>query len=135
MKIIIISLISLSVGIGIGWCFGYTRPIAEADRDARQEMLAMQNDDCKAAIVAVRAVFLLDSGNTQKAVEWLSDPISRYYYCFYALNAGTNEERLKMRAVIEQLAHTNQVVAASISNKMAYNKNIQDEIDKVLKEK
>jgi hypothetical protein len=60
-----------------------------------------------------------DSGETQKAVQFLSLPIASYY-SMYAIHAGTNAERLKLRAYIEQTAQTNQVVAAQIKKEMSY---------------
>jgi hypothetical protein len=117
MKIIIISLFSLLVGAGFGWYFGYTMPIAKANRDARQEMLSIQADDSMAAIIAIRAVPLIESGDTQKAVQWLSKPIGSYYRV-YALHAGTNEERLNLRGQIEEMASTNSVIAAEIHRKV-----------------
>jgi hypothetical protein len=113
MKIIIIFLVGLLVGLGVGWYFGYTRPIAKANRDARREMLAMTADDTMAALIAVKAIPLVESGDTQKAVQWLSKPIGSYYRV-YSLHAGTNDERLSMRAMIEKLASTNSVVDAEI---------------------
>ena len=117
MKIIIISLISLLVGVGIGWYFGYTRPIAKANRDARQEMLATESDDWEAALFAVKAIPLIESGDTQKAVRWLVSPIGSYYRVYGPL-AGTNEDRLKMLTMIKQLASTNSAVDAEIHRKV-----------------
>jgi hypothetical protein len=117
MKSIIILLVGLLVGVGVGWYVGYTRPIAKANRDAHQELLAMTADDTMAAIIAMRAIPLVESGDTQKAVQWLSKPIGTYYRV-YGLHAGTNDERLTLRAKIEQLASTNSVVDAEIHRKI-----------------
>jgi uncharacterized protein YxeA len=121
MKNIIISLVSLLVGVGIGWYFGYTRPIAKVSRDAHREMPALQaavrSDDTFAAVIALNAIPLIEAGDTQKAVKVLAYPIGNYYR-FYALHAGTNQEWLQMRARIEQIASTNQVVDAEIHKKV-----------------
>lgn len=117
MKIIITLLVGLLVGAGVGWYFGYTRPIAKANRDARKELLAMEADDCMAAIIALRTIPFVESGDTKTAVSWLVKPIGSYYRV-YALNAGTNEERLKLRTMIEQLASTNAAVDAEIHRKV-----------------
>jgi hypothetical protein len=119
MKIIIISLVSLLVGVGVGWYFGYTRPNAQVAREVRQQLREDENDHALAAIFAAEAITYIDSGETQKAVKSLSYPIAEYY-CIYATRAGTNEHRLKLRAHIEQLARTNQVVAAQITKEMGY---------------
>jgi len=117
MKTIIILLIGLLVGLGVGWYFGYTKPIAKANRDAHQEMLATESDDSMAAIIAVRAIPLIESGDTQKAVGWLVKPVGSYYRV-YGLHAGMNDERLKLRGMIEQLASTNSAVDAEIHRKV-----------------
>ncbi len=80
-------------------------------------MLATEADDSMAAIIAVRAIPLVESGDTQKAVEWLAKPVGSYYRV-YALHAGTNDERLTLRAKIEQLASTNSVVDTEIHRKI-----------------
>lgn len=113
VKTIIILLVGLLVGVGFGWYFGYTRPLAKADRDARKEMLKTENDDWEAALFAVKAIPLVESGDKQGAVEWLAKPIGSYYRV-YGPHAGTNEERLKMLAMIEQLAGTNPAVNTEI---------------------
>ena len=117
MKIIIIVLVSLLVGVGVGWYFGYTRPIAKANRDAHQEMLATESDDWEAALFAVKAIPLIESGDSQKAVGWLVKPIGSYYRV-YSPHPGTNEERLKLLTMIQQLASTNSAVDAELHRKV-----------------
>jgi hypothetical protein len=117
MKSIVILLVGLLVGVGGGWYVGYTRPITKANRDARQELLAMEADDCMAAIIAVRVIPMIESGDTQNAIAWLAKPIGSYYRV-YALHAGTNDQRLTLRAKIEQLASTNSVVDTEIHRKI-----------------
>ena len=117
MKIITIILVSLAVGGGVGWYFGYTRPNAQTAIAVRGELDASESGDAMAAVVAARAVQCIDSGETQKAIQFLSFPIASYYSA-YATRAGTNTQRLKLRAFIEQTAQTNQVVAAQIKKEM-----------------
>ncbi len=119
MKIIAISLVSLLVGVGVGWYFGYTRATAQADTEIRGELDAYESGDAKAAAFAAEAVRCIDSGETQKAVQFLSLPIASYY-SVYAIHAGTNAQRLKLRACIEQTAQTNQIVAAQIKKEMSW---------------
>ena len=113
MKIIVASLVCLLVGSGIGYYFGYTRPTAKTDRDVLQELQKQEGDDCNAAIFALTAIPLIESGETQKAVLCLSFPLE-HYYVQYHNHTDTNELRLKICARIEQLASTNQVVADAI---------------------
>jgi alpha-glucosidase (family GH31 glycosyl hydrolase) len=65
----------------------------------------------------VKAIPVVESGDTQKAVYLLALPIGGWYRV-YANKAGTNEERLTLRAKIEQLASTNSVVAGEIHKKI-----------------
>ena len=81
----------------------------------------MENDDCNAALFALTAIPYIESGETQKAVQCLSFPIAHYYF-IYQDHVGTNEVRLKLRARIEQLASTNQIVAAQIKKDLSYGK-------------
>ena len=69
------------------------------------------------AAVSARTISLIDSGQDQQAVQILSSPIAHYYH-FYASSTFTNEQWLKLRAMIEGLARTNQIVAARIAEEM-----------------
>ena len=100
------------VGVGVGWYFGYTRPIAKANRDAHKQMLAMDADDSMAAAVAYRTFMLYDAGETQKAMQALAWPIGLYYR--YNKMQPLTEDRSNFLAEIEKLASTNQVVATEI---------------------
>jgi hypothetical protein len=117
MKIIIAVMAGLVIGSGVGWFAGYTRPAAQANRDVGQLLTLMEWDDSKAAHFAVKAIPVVEAGDTQKAVRLLALPIGGWYRV-YASKAGTNEERLTLRAKIEQLASTNSVVAAEIHRKI-----------------
>ena len=117
MKIIIALMAGLVSGLGVGWYAGYSHPAAQANRDVGQLFTRMEWDDSKAANFAVKAIPVVESGDTQKAVHLLALPIGGWYRV-YASKAGTNEERLTLRAKIEQLASTNSVVAAEIHRKI-----------------
>jgi len=117
MKIIVISLVSLLIGVGAGWYFGYTRPVAQVARELHQETDDDQLSSAAAAVFATEAVSCIDSGETQKAVQFLSLPIAHYCVVF-AHHPSTNEGQLKLRARIDELARTNQVVAAQITKEM-----------------
>lgn len=113
MKTIIISLVALVIGISAGWYAGYTRPIAQDSRWMRAQEDAYESGNAMAASLAVDVIQCIDSGETQKALQFLSLPIASYYST-YSLHAGTNAQRLKVSSRIEQLAQTNQIVAARI---------------------
>ena len=78
---------------------------------------SLESSDALMATMSARTVGLIDSGQDQKAVQMLSFPIAHYYY-IYATSTFTNEQRLKLRAMIDLLASTNQVVAAQIAEEM-----------------
>lgn len=117
MKIIIASLVSLLVGVGIGWHLGYMRSNAQAVKEVGSVLEAQESGDAVAATFAVEAVRCIDSGDTQKAVQFLSLPIAHYCVVF-AHNPSTDTGQLKLRARIDELARTNQVVAAQITKEM-----------------
>ncbi len=75
-------------------------------------MQEMEASDGEHAAEATRVIELIESGDSSNAVRKLSRPISDYYH-WYAVHADTDRE-LKLRALIEQLASTNQVVADAI---------------------
>jgi hypothetical protein len=82
-------------------------------------MQEIEDDNAIAAIFAVNTIPLIESGQTQNAVRMLSFPIARYY-SIYTTKFYTNDVRLKLRAKIEQLASTNQIVAAQIKEELGY---------------
>ena len=118
MKIITVSLVSLLIGVGIGWHFGYTRSNAQAAKEVGSVLEAQESCEAVAATFAAEAVRCIDVGDTQKAVQYLSLPIT-HYWVIYAVSAGTNSQRLKVRSYIEQYAYTNQIVAAQIKKEMS----------------
>ena len=71
----------------------------------------MEGDDGAAAIIAMDAIPCIEAGDTQKAVQYLSFTIG-HYYSHYAIQSRPDELRLKLRTQIEQLASTNQIIAA-----------------------
>jgi hypothetical protein len=77
----------------------------------------MESSDALAAATSIRAIGLIESDDTQKAVQLLSRPIAHYYYIY--ADTGTNDERsTKLRGLIEQLISTNKIVADAITNQM-----------------
>jgi len=117
MKILATLTVGVVIGMAIGWYVGHTRPMNAANRDARRYLTTMEVDDSTAAIFALRAIPLVESGNTKKAVALLAKPIGMYYRV-YASRVGTNEDRLTLCAKIERLATTNAAVAAEIKKKI-----------------
>ena len=117
MKIVIISVVSLLLGVGIGLYFGYTRSNVWAAKDMGGILEAQETGDAVATTFAAEAVQCIDAGDIHKAVQYLSLLIA-HYWVDYAVRAGTNSQRLKVRSYIERWAYTNQMVAAQISKEM-----------------
>lgn len=119
MKIIMISLISLLIGVGIGWYFGYKNSNEQAAKEVGSVLEAEESGAAVGAVFAAETVRCIDAGDTQKAVQFLSLPIAHYWVA-YAVRAGTNSQRLKVRSQIEQSAYTNQIVAGQIKKEMSW---------------
>jgi hypothetical protein len=119
MKTFVASVVSLLVGLAIGCCIGYRYYEWHITNEAIQQMVkGGESSDAYEAAMSARAIGLIDSGEEQKAVRMLSYPIAHYYY-IYASSTFTNEQRLKLRAMIDSLASTNQIVAALIAEEMS----------------
>jgi hypothetical protein len=113
MKTVIASTVSLILGLGLGWYFEHHRAERERTEIVQQMVDAGESSDCADAARAARAIQFIDSGQRQEAVQLLSGPVAHYYSVYGVLS--TNERRSKVRSLIEELAKTNQVVAARIA--------------------
>jgi hypothetical protein len=120
MKTFVAPIIFLLIGIAIGCYSGYRYCDRHTTNEAIQQMVeGDESSNAMTAMLAAAAVRYIDSGETSNAVLVLSHPIASYY-CVYGTRAGTNAQRLKVRAYIEQTAQTNQVVAAQIKKEMSW---------------
>jgi hypothetical protein len=108
----------LILGLALGWFAGYVHPRNVATRRAVQFVDRVEPGFHGEAVYAIKAVQLIEAGNTDFAVKVLATPIASYYR-LYAIQPGTNEHRLRARAVIDELARTNSTVAAAIQSEMA----------------
>jgi hypothetical protein len=114
MKVAIFTTVSLLIGLVTGCYVGYRYCEKRATNEAIQQMVeGAESSDALMAVTSARAIGFIDSGETQKAVEMLSRPIA-HYYSIYATSPFTNERRLRLRAMTEELAKTNQTLAAQI---------------------
>ena len=107
------TIISLAVGLVIGWFLGYTRPATKEKTEVAKFLTTMEWDDSKAANFAVKAIPAVEAGDKQKAIELLALPIGSWYRV-YAENTGTNEDRIRLKEKINQLASSNSIVASEI---------------------
>lgn len=113
MKAVIASIVSVVLGLALGWCSEHHRAQREKAEIVQQMLEGIESSDGEHAIEAVRAVQFIESGETQRAVQLLSGPIATYYSEYQA--GGTSDRRSKLRSLIEELAKTNEVVAARIA--------------------
>jgi len=114
MKTLTASVVSLLLGMAIGWYAERRHFGHEKTQIVDQMVEGGESADREHAVRAVRAIESIQSGDTQKAVQILSTPVAHYYTLY--TEAGSKEERrAETRALIEQLAKTNQIVAARIS--------------------
>lgn len=119
MKTCIASVIFLLVGLAIGFYIGYRDYHKHiADEAVQQLVESGESSDALMAAMSANAISLIDSGQDQNAIHLLSYPIGRYYY-IYASSTFTNEQRLRLRAMIDALASSNHVVAAVIAEEMS----------------
>jgi hypothetical protein len=114
MQTVIASTVSLILGLGLGWYFEHHRAEREKTEIVQQMVEGGESSDRLRAVMAARAIQLIEAGQPQEAVQLLSSPVARYYTLY--TGAGTKEERRpETRALIEQLARSNQVVPARIA--------------------
>jgi len=113
MKTFLASVVSLILGLGLGWYLEHHRAEREKTEIVQQMVEGGESSDGEHAARAARAIQFIDSGQPQEAVRLLSAPIAHYYLEYGELSV--NERRSRVRSLIEGLAKTNQVVAARIA--------------------
>jgi len=114
MKTFLASVVSLILGLGLGWYFEHHRVEREKTEIVQQMVEGGESSDREHAVRAARAIQLIESGQPQQAVQILASPVAHYYTSY--TGAGSKEERrAETRALIEDLAKSNQVVAAQIA--------------------
>jgi hypothetical protein len=122
MKTVVASVMSLLVGLAVGGYAGYWYYDRHTTNEAIKQMVeGGESSQALLAHLSAQTIGLIDSGQDQQAVQMLSFPIASYYFV-YATSAFTNEQRLRVRATIEKLASTNQIVAARIAEEMGRGK-------------
>jgi|SRR6266496_4352531 len=114
MKPLITGVISLLLGLAVGWYSKRRHSEHENTQIVQQMVEAGESSDRERAVRAVRAIQLVESGEVEQAVQILATPIAHYYTVY--TDAGSKEDqRAETRTLIEQLARTNQTIAARIA--------------------
>lgn len=122
MKTCVASVIFLLLGLAVGFYAGnrtYHKNVA--DEATRALVESLESHDALTASVNAHTISLIDSGKDKEAVQLLSFSIA-HYYSIYASSEFTNVQRLKLRATIDGLASSNQIVAAQIAENMSRKK-------------
>jgi hypothetical protein len=117
MKTFVIIAIGSVLGLTLGWYVGYIHSSTTANRRALQYMDKFEPEYIGPTLLALRTIPLVTTGDTNAAVERLSDAIADYYRV-YGVTAGTNKYRVRARSVIEAMAQTNHILASRIEHKM-----------------
>jgi hypothetical protein len=124
------------LGVGIGWYFGYTRPVAQQHRKLLKEYQCvkenfhltdeemadigpklpqyledMKRQDEMTAHVGLAVLKLLESDDIKGAKEVLARHIGGYYYVYHAKGGDA-----KLLSMIEEAAQQYPVLSAAISN-------------------
>jgi len=117
MKSLVSFILGLAIGVVVTWFVAYVHPRRVADRRGLAYIDRVEPEFSGTAVYALSTIPLIESGDTNAAIERLSVPIATYYR-LYASEPGTNQHRAKMRDTIDKFARSNAVVAASIEREM-----------------
>jgi hypothetical protein len=116
-KLIAAILVSVIIGLALGWYFGYTRPVVKANRDARRYLDSMEHDDRMAAVLSLAAIYRLEQQRGAQAEELLARQLASYYAIYGPPGnpkKHISEDRMKTLRAIEQAARDYPVVQAAI---------------------
>jgi len=122
MRLLATLLAGLVLGIVLGWYFGYTRPVVQANRDARKYLGQMEHDDSMTVAVALAAICQLEQERTVQAKELLAKQLGSYYVIYGPPDnpkKRISEDRIHVLREIEEAARTYPVVQAAIDRAKA----------------
>jgi hypothetical protein len=114
MKMFLASAVCLVLGLGLGWYFEHHRAQREKTEIVQQMLAGSESCDRYAALMATRAIQLIESGQAQQAMQTLAPPVA-HYYTVYAAPGTKEERRAETRTLIEQFAKSNQFVVGRIA--------------------
>jgi len=117
MKILVIFFVGLLLGLGLGWVFTLRHADHEVAEFVAQMPQPIEGGDWEHAAKAVRAIQMIESGDTSNAVRLLSRPMVDYYQ-FHANLTNNDKLTRDLLSAIEQLASTNTQIADEIHAKI-----------------
>jgi hypothetical protein len=117
MKTLIVSFVSLLLGLAAGWYFEHR----QAEHEITDAVKHVQILNRQEAAVDLKAIESIQSGDTQQLVQFLSYRVANFYSwnmnliqnCT-ATNDWNDKLTTELLNQIEQFARTNQMVAADI---------------------
>ena len=123
MKTLIVSFVSLLLGLTVGWYFEHR----QAEHEMTDAVKHIQIHNRQEAAIDLRAIELIQSGDTQRVVQLLSFPIASFYAWNMNLIHNDNatvpwndEVTRGLLIQIEQFVQTNAVVADQIKTNINY---------------
>ena len=120
--------LSFLLGISIGWYFGYTRPAtrmhaldaavlketgmseSEASKAVPEALAAIKREDESTALVSLKAIRMVDSGDVERAEKYLAYWVGSYYRVYHGQGGDTN-----LLKEAEATAATNKFIRAELS--------------------
>ena len=117
MKLTIGLIAGIVVGLAAGWYLGYTRPVVQANRDARKYLVDMEHDDSVMVAVAMAAIRDLEEQRSDKAKELLARQIARYYVVYGPPDnpkKRLSEDRMHVLRKIEEASRSYPVIQEDI---------------------
>jgi hypothetical protein len=124
----VVCVLSLLLGLSVGWYFGYTRPSIrmqqlhdevkaqtgmsekEMVRAVPEALAGIKREDESVALVGLKAIGMLDRGETEKAKGYLAYWVGSYYRVYHESGGDTN-----LIAQIKTSAATNAFIAKEIA--------------------
>jgi hypothetical protein len=79
---LIAAMFGLVLGLALGWYVGFTRPVVQANRDARRYVTSMEHDDRVGVAVALAAIRDLEQQRDAHAKELLARQVASYYVVY-----------------------------------------------------
>jgi hypothetical protein len=114
MKTLLASIICLLLGLAGGFLVGFHYSERRVASEASAHMMRLVDSDSRLeAARGIRAIELIQSGDTQQAIRMFSIPVADFY-SGYAHLANNDEKTKQLLRWVEQIASTNATVANAI---------------------